>query len=100
MNRPSFREIAPQRAALRQFYAEKAKYGKPMKVGRLHHSGFRGMWNDLVSRTSAIADVKVLLVSCFGRSSERISPVSLSTMSAVLQHGQVTATRSFMTLSP
>jgi hypothetical protein len=27
-----------------------------MKVGRLHHSGFRGMWNDLVARTSAIAE--------------------------------------------
>jgi hypothetical protein len=26
-----------------------------MKVGRLHHSGFRGMWNDLVARTASIA---------------------------------------------
>jgi glutathione S-transferase len=55
VNRRSFREIAPKRHLLRQFYAAKAKYGKPMKVGRLHHSGFRGMWNDLTARTSAIA---------------------------------------------
>ena len=56
VNRPSFRAIAPRRSALRSFYADKAKYGKPMKVGRLHHSGFRGMWNDLGARTTAIAD--------------------------------------------
>jgi glutathione S-transferase len=55
VNRPSFRAIAPARHVLRKFYAENAKYGKPMKVGRLHHSGFRGMWNDLVARTEAIA---------------------------------------------
>ena len=55
VNRDSFRKIAPKRHVLRQFYAENAKYGKPMKVGRLHHSGFRGMWNDLVVRTSAMA---------------------------------------------
>jgi len=55
VNRPSFVEIAPKRHLLRQFYAKAAKYGKPMKVGRLHHSGFRGMWNDLVSKTSAVA---------------------------------------------
>jgi len=55
VNRRSFREVAPKRHLLRQFYAAKAKYGKPMKVGRLHHSGFRGMWNDLIARTSAIA---------------------------------------------
>jgi glutathione S-transferase len=55
VNRKSFREIAPKRHVLRQFYADKAKYGKPMKVGRLHHSGFRGMWNDLIARMSAIA---------------------------------------------
>jgi glutathione S-transferase len=55
VNRSSFREIAPKRHLVRQFYAENAKYGKPMKVGRLHHSGFRGMWNDLVARTSALA---------------------------------------------
>jgi glutathione S-transferase len=54
VNRRSFREIAPKRHLLRQFYAAKAKYGKPMKVGRLHHSGFRGMWNDLTKRTHAI----------------------------------------------
>ena len=53
VNRPSFQEIAPKRHVLRQFYAEKAKYGKPMKVGRLHHSGFRGMWADLAARTSS-----------------------------------------------
>jgi hypothetical protein len=53
VNRPSFQEIAPKRHILRQFYAEKAKYGKPMKVGRLHHSGFRGMWADLAARTSS-----------------------------------------------
>lgn len=52
VNRRSFREIAPKRHALRQFYADKATYGKPMKVGRLHHSGFRAMWHDLVARTS------------------------------------------------
>jgi glutathione S-transferase len=55
VNRPSFRAIAPPRHVLRRFYADRAKYGKPMKVGRLHHSGFRGMWNDLVARTAAIA---------------------------------------------
>lgn len=55
VNRRSFQEVAPKRHLLRQFYAAKAKYGKPMKVGRLHHSGFRGMWNDLKSRTTAIA---------------------------------------------
>ncbi len=55
VNRRSFREIAPKREVLRRFYAERATYGKPMKVGRLHHSGFRGMWNDLVARTTAVA---------------------------------------------
>jgi len=55
VNRPSFRQIAPKRNVLRHFYAKKASYGKPMKVGRLHHSGFRGMWNDLVARTVAMA---------------------------------------------
>ena len=55
VNRRSFQEIAPKRHLLRQFYAAKAKYGKPMKVGRLHHSGFRGMWNDVIARTSTIA---------------------------------------------
>ncbi len=54
VNRPSFRQIAPKRHVLRTFYAENAKYGKPMKIGRLHHSGFRGMWNDLISRTSTV----------------------------------------------
>jgi glutathione S-transferase len=58
VNRKSFREIAPKRHMVRQFYAEKARYGKPMKVGRLHHSGFRGMWNDLVARTAALANGK------------------------------------------
>lgn len=58
VNRKSFREIAPGRHLIRQFYAENAKYGKPMKVGRLHHCGFRGMWNDLVARTSALAVVQ------------------------------------------
>ena len=53
--RPSFQDVAPKRSALRAFYAEKAKYGKPMKVGRLHHSGFRGMWNDLFDRMKSIA---------------------------------------------
>ena len=53
VNRPSFQDIAPKRHALRQFYAENAEYGKPMKIGRLHHSGFRGMWADLAARTSA-----------------------------------------------
>jgi glutathione S-transferase len=56
VNRSSFRAIAPKRHAIRQFYVENAKYGKPMKVGRLHHSGFRGMWNDLIARTSTIAE--------------------------------------------
>lgn len=55
VNRPSFQAVAPKRSALRQFYAKKATYGKPMKVGRLHHSGFRAMWDDVVSRTAAIA---------------------------------------------
>ncbi len=55
VNRKSFREVAPRRHILRQFYAGKASYGKPMKVGRLHHSGFRGMWDDLMTRTSALA---------------------------------------------
>ncbi len=55
VNRRSFRDIAPKRHLLRQFYAKKATYGKPMKVGRLHHSGFRAMWNDVIAITSAIA---------------------------------------------
>jgi glutathione S-transferase len=55
VNRPSFRAIAPKRHALRQFYAKKATYGKPMKVGRLHHSGFRAMWDDVVTRTSTLS---------------------------------------------
>lgn len=55
VNRPSFQKIAPQRHVLRQFYAKKASYGKPMKVGRLHHSGFRAMWDDVVARTKTIA---------------------------------------------
>ena len=55
VNRRSFQEVAPKRHLLRQFYAAKAKYGKPMKVGRLHHSGFRGMWNDVIAKASAIA---------------------------------------------
>jgi glutathione S-transferase len=55
VNRQSFRRIAPRRHALRQFYAKKATYGKPMKVGRLHHSGFRAMWNDVVKRISNLA---------------------------------------------
>jgi len=55
VNRRSFRDIAPKRHALRQFYANKAKYGKPMKVGRLHHSGFRAMWGDVVTRTTALS---------------------------------------------
>ncbi len=54
VNRPSFRTIAPKRHVLRQFYAKKATYGKPMKVGRLHHSGFRGMWDEVVHRTSTL----------------------------------------------
>jgi len=56
VNRRSFREIAPKRHALRQFYAKKATYGKPMKVGRLHHSGFRAMWDDVIARTSSLAE--------------------------------------------
>jgi glutathione S-transferase len=55
VNRRSFRDIAPTRHALRQFYAKKATYGKPMKVGRLHHSGFRAMWEDIVTRTTSLA---------------------------------------------
>lgn len=55
VNRRSFQEIAPRRHALRQFYSKKATYGKPMKVGRLHHSGFRAMWDDVVARTSSLA---------------------------------------------
>jgi len=55
VNRKSFQNIAPKRNALRQFYAQKAKYGKPMKVGRLHHSGFRAMWDDVVTRTSTLS---------------------------------------------
>ena len=54
VNRKSFQQIAPKRNVLRQFYAANAKYGKPMKVGRLHHSGFRGMWNDLTARIKRI----------------------------------------------
>ena len=56
VNRKSFRDLAPKRHVLRQFYAKKAKYGKPMKVGRLHHSGFRAMWEDVVARTAALAE--------------------------------------------
>jgi glutathione S-transferase len=56
VNRRSFQKIAPKRHVLRQFYAKKASYGKPMKVGRLHHSGFRAMWDDVVARTSTIAE--------------------------------------------
>jgi glutathione S-transferase len=55
VNRESFRKIAPERHVLRKFYAAKATYGKPMKVARLHHSAFRGMWADLVARTAALA---------------------------------------------
>ncbi len=55
VSRESFRRIAPRRHVLRQLYAGKATYGRPMKVGRLHHSGFRGMWSDLAARTSALA---------------------------------------------
>jgi hypothetical protein len=55
VNRPSFRAIAPRRHTLRAFYADKASYGKPMKVGRLHHSGFRAMWDDLAHRTDVLA---------------------------------------------
>lgn len=55
VHRPSFREVAPKRHVVRQFYVENAQYGKPMKVGRLHHSGFRGMWNDLVERSSSLS---------------------------------------------
>jgi glutathione S-transferase len=55
VNRRTFRDIAPKRHALRQFYAKKASYGKPMKVGRLHHSGFRAMWDDVIDRTTKIA---------------------------------------------
>jgi glutathione S-transferase len=55
VNRRSFQDIAPRRNVLRQFYAAKASYGKPMKIGRLHHSGFRGMWDDVVARASAAA---------------------------------------------
>jgi glutathione S-transferase len=55
VNRESFREIAPKRHVLRQFYAKKATYGKPMKVGRLHHSGFRAMWEEVVTRTSTLS---------------------------------------------
>ena len=54
VNRESFRKIAPERHVLRKFYAVKATYGRPMKVGRLHHSGFRGMWADLVAHTAAL----------------------------------------------
>ena len=55
VNRQSFQQIAPRRHLVRQFYAAKASYGKPMKVGRLHHSGFRAMWDDVILRTSVIA---------------------------------------------
>jgi glutathione S-transferase len=55
VNRRSFQNIAPKRHVLRQFYANKASYGKPMKVGRLHHSGFRAMWEDVIERTTRIA---------------------------------------------
>jgi glutathione S-transferase len=55
VTRASFRKVAPTMSTLRAFYAEKAKYGKPMKVGRLHHSGFRSMWNDLLVRVKSIA---------------------------------------------
>ena len=54
VNRESFRKIAPERHVLRKFYAVKATYGRPMKIGRLHHSGFREMWADLVARTAAL----------------------------------------------
>lgn len=54
VNRYSFREIAPSRHLLREFYAEKASHGKPLKIGRLRHSGFRGMWANLVSRVDRL----------------------------------------------
>ncbi|MBT3250437.1 MAG: hypothetical protein HN729_04725 [Candidatus Marinimicrobia bacterium] len=50
-NRESFRKVAPARNLLRTFYAEKALLGKPMKIGQLHHSGFRGMLQELIKRT-------------------------------------------------
>jgi glutathione S-transferase len=60
VNRSSFRDIAPKRHVLRQFYAKKATYGKPMKVGRLHHSGFRAIWDDVVNRTSTLSAIEDL----------------------------------------
>ena len=58
VNRSSFQAIAPKRHALRQFYAKKATYGKPMKIGRLHHSGFRAMWDDVVNRASTLSAIE------------------------------------------
>jgi hypothetical protein len=54
VNRYSFREIAPSRHLIREFYSEKATHGKPLKIGRLRHEGFRGMWADLASRVALL----------------------------------------------
>ena len=57
-NRESFRRIAPKRNLVRAFYAEKAQLGKPMKIGQLHHSGFRGMLQELIKRTDRFSNAK------------------------------------------
>jgi glutathione S-transferase len=46
----SFVSVKPSIRALRAFYEKAATYGKAMKIGRLHHSGFRPMWDDLQAR--------------------------------------------------
>ena len=48
--RESFAKIAPARNILRAFYARMAQIGKPMKIGQLHHSGFRNMLGEIQNR--------------------------------------------------
>ncbi len=54
VTRPSFAPLKPPMKVLRAFYEERAKLGKPMKIGRLHHSAFRAMYDDLVARLDAL----------------------------------------------
>lgn len=53
--RASFTRIKPTMRALRIFVEKVATYGKAMKIGRLHHSAFRAMWNDLQTRVQRLA---------------------------------------------
>jgi glutathione S-transferase len=51
----SFRKIAPARNLLRAFYAKMAQIGKPMKIGQLHHSGFRNMLSKIQKRAEVFS---------------------------------------------